>query len=277
MSINLKILSERIRNDIDRHCVELYAESHRNHLGASVIGHDCEAYIWLAFRWARKEIFSGRMLRLFNRGHREEQRCIEYLKGIGFNIYDAPNNEQFRIVGYGGHYGGSTDSIGTTPYKDFPEPMVLEFKTHNSKSFADLKDKGLLRSKPRHYAQMCSYGQTYGYKNGLYYAVGKNDDDIHIEVVKLDYTQAEYLHTKADKIIRSMVLPPRIALQETYFECKMCPFVGVCHRGERLDISCRSCFNAEPIDNGQWFCRHFQQTIPTEFIPKGCTNWKSIL
>lgn len=45
------------------------AESgHRPHLGASLIGHHCERYLWLVFRWAKAKKFAGRMYRLFGTG-----------------------------------------------------------------------------------------------------------------------------------------------------------------------------------------------------------------
>ena len=40
----------------------------RQHLGCSVIGHHCERWLWLSFRWAVIEKHSGRLLRLFRRG-----------------------------------------------------------------------------------------------------------------------------------------------------------------------------------------------------------------
>jgi len=40
-------------------------------LGASVIGHECNKYIWLNWRYAIMPDFPPRVLRLFDRGHRE--------------------------------------------------------------------------------------------------------------------------------------------------------------------------------------------------------------
>lgn len=266
-------------DDIDRYSVAKHQDEHRSHLGASVIGHDCWRYSWYAFRWIKSELFSGRMLRLFQRGHDEEPKCIANLRGIGFQIWDAetPGGDQFRIVGAKGHYGGSTDSVGGSPYPDFPEKLICEFKTHNYKSFSHLINKKLVVAKPRHYAQMCNYGKAFGIKYGLYYAVGKNDDDIHIEIVELDWTLADDLYKKAEDIIFSPVPPPKIALQADYFECKMCPFKGPCHHGEDINRNCRSCVAAVPIDNAQWYCTRYTLNIPKDFIPKGCEDWKPIV
>lgn len=270
-------LANLTRDRIDRVSVEMFADEHRHHLGASVIGHDCEAYIWYAFRWARREIFSGRMLRLFNRGHLEEQRCIAFLRAAGFTVLEADpqSGRQFRIASADGHYGGSTDSLGSSPFPQFPERLVFEFKTHNDKSFKNLVNKKLIVAKPRHYAQMCSYGKAFQIEYGLYYAVNKNDDEIHIEIVKLDWGMADDVHRKADRIIHSKVRPTKIAMQPTYYECKTCPFQGPCHYGELIERNCRSCENAEPIDGGQWNCARYG-VIPKEFLAVGCQDWKPV-
>ena len=63
-------------------------EKSRTYLGASIIGHDCDRYLWYAFRQCVKEDFGGRMLRLFDRGRLEEGRFIEELRGIGCTVED---------------------------------------------------------------------------------------------------------------------------------------------------------------------------------------------
>src|SRR5208283_4628088 len=77
-------LASQIRKDIEDYSQQAYSSGFRKHLGASDIGHQCERYLWYKFRWMCEPKFSGRMLRLFNRGHLEEARFIEWLEGIGF-------------------------------------------------------------------------------------------------------------------------------------------------------------------------------------------------
>jgi len=52
-------------------------ESHRPHLGGSQIGNTCKRALWYQFRHAWSPTFSGRILRLFETGHREEDRLIK--------------------------------------------------------------------------------------------------------------------------------------------------------------------------------------------------------
>ena len=261
--------------DIEAYCSSLDG-GHRNHLGASIIGHDCQAYSWNTFRWLKREKFSGRMQRLFNRGHEEEARFIRWLKGARFTIHeiDPQTNKQFRISGCKGHFGGSLDSVG---YRDDCGYLLVEFKTHNSKSFADLTKRKIILSKPKHYRQMCSYGKAYNLKHALYCAVEKDTDELHFEVVPLDYNQADDLFRKADGIIFRQNQPQKIAQVETYHECKYCNFKGICHKEEPPEVNCRSCINAFPVDNGEWHCHKYNSIIPQDFISKACPSYTRII
>ena len=51
-------------------------QSHREHLGASLIGAECDRYLWQSFRWVALPQFEGRILRLFDTGTREEARVF---------------------------------------------------------------------------------------------------------------------------------------------------------------------------------------------------------
>ncbi len=82
-----KQVAAAIMEDIDSYCETAYDDGHRHHLGASLIGHNCSRYLWGTFRWLLREKLDGRAQRLFNRGHREEARFIEWLEGIGCEVY----------------------------------------------------------------------------------------------------------------------------------------------------------------------------------------------
>lgn len=268
----------QIQKDIDKFCRDEFADDPRTHLGASIIGHDCQAYAWNTFRWLKFEQFDGRMLRLFNRGHEEEKRFIRWLVGIGFEVreVDPETGNQFRISGCKGHFGGSLDSMMKAPARyNIPDYLIWlgEFKTHNQKSFDKLKKEGVQRSKPQHFKQMCSYGRAYKFEWGLYCAVNKNTDELHFEIVKLDWNQADDLFRKADGIIFSQTRPPKIAMVDTYFDCKYCDFAGLCHRGEMPTVNCRSCSHAFPVDNAEWYCEVHKGNIPKDFIIKGCQSY----
>lgn len=93
--INLAELAKALTRHLDDYTAKLYDDGHRKHLGASVIGDKCMRKLWYGFRWVRHAEYTnhktgedkkGQMLRLFNRGHKEEFRLVEWLRGMGFTV-----------------------------------------------------------------------------------------------------------------------------------------------------------------------------------------------
>lgn len=273
-------VSKRVKVDIDHYCETAYDDGHRNHLGASLIGHNCKRYLWYVFRWCRKEPFTGRMQRLFNRGHREEERFVEWLRGIGCEVWEVnpENGKQFRISSVMGHFGGSLDGIVKLPPRfNVDKPVLAEFKTSGTgAAFNKVVESGMMVAKPQHYAQTSMYGWKYGFEYVLYHIINKNDDDLHVELVKLNWKLGEQLELKAEQIIKSQVAPPRYSDNPTKFECTYCPMKGICHNGEAPERNCRSCVNATPVEGAQWFCSAHNGIIPPDFIKVGCEGWKAI-
>ena len=95
-------------------------EAPRPHLGASLLGHPCDRWLWLSFRWAVIEQFSGRILRLFDRGKREEEFVIRNLRAVGVDVREDEDGKQFR-VDFGGHVGGSLDGIIESGVPEAPQ------------------------------------------------------------------------------------------------------------------------------------------------------------
>lgn len=58
----------------------------RFYCGASAIGEECARARFYDYRWATKITFDGRMLRLFDRGHKEELRVLQWLGLVGVEI-----------------------------------------------------------------------------------------------------------------------------------------------------------------------------------------------
>ena len=100
--------NDRIAAAIDEHH-QARQDAPRPHLGASMLGHHCDRWIWLSFRWAVRERFPGRIRRLFRRGHAEEAVMVADLKAIGINLTKT-EYDQTRID-FGHHIGGSVDGI----------------------------------------------------------------------------------------------------------------------------------------------------------------------
>lgn len=270
-------VAEQIEKDIDQWCQLQYDDGPRSHLGASIIGHECEAYIWFSFRWMYYKIHTGRMQRLFQRGHLEEYRVIEWLTGIGFEVASVntvDDNQQFRITFAEGHGGGSSDGISKLPPRyRIDEPVLIEIKTQKDKKFSILQGSGVQKEKPQHFTQASVYGRRLKLRYCLYIAVNKEDDDLDVEMIELDWDLADAHINRAEKIINSQFRPPRISELSTFWQCKFCDAQAVCHLGAPVEKNCRSCRFSEAMPNKEWKCNQWNAIIPPTEIAKGCEAW----
>lgn len=276
-------LGQRILSDIDAAVVRTNPSSHRRHLGASLIGDECWLKLWFSFRWVKLERFSGRQLRLFQRGHEEEVRFVRFLRAAGWGVddVDPETGQQYKISACGGHFGGSLDGIGTPPkHYDLPPHVLLEFKTSNKNRMGNLIKNKVKLAHARHWAQMCVYGLKKNLSTALYMAVNKDNDDIHCEPVELDWAHGEAQLDKAQRIIQAPVGPPRVSDDSTFFQCKWCAFRRICHKGvadpEPIEKNCRSCRWAAPGENKAWFCKYFGIEIPRDKIGDEHPCWESV-
>lgn len=263
----------QINADADAVSHKLVDQDFRNHLGASVIGKPCRRKAWLTFRWAFLEQFEGRMLRLFNRGHLEENRFVALLRLMGFDVRekDPDTGKQYRVVAHAGHYGGSADAMMLAPasYR-LNAPILGEFKTHNDNQFKKLKSKGVAISHPEHVAQTSSYGDGLNVTWTLYVGVNKNDDALHFEWLKTDEHLSRMMLGKAGEVIFSQEPLPMISTHPSFDECKKCAASGICHYKRPPLRNCRTCRHAFPADEGRWYCGHHNGIIPDDVIRVTC-------
>jgi hypothetical protein len=247
-------------------------EKPRPHLGASMLGHHCDRWLWLSFRWAVRERFSGRMLRLFRRGHSEEATVIADLERIGCVM--RPTDGRQDRVSFGCHVSGSMDGTIESGVPGAEKtPHLLEIKTHSKKSFDELAAKGVEKSKPMHYAQMQVYMRGAGLKRALYAAVCKDDDRYHFERVKLDEAEADRLIERGKRIALSDRMPePCPGGSPDWYRCRFCPAHSFCWGDQTAKkVNCRTCAHATPTEQSTWHCaRHDADGIPTEFQRGGC-------
>lgn len=276
-----KAIARKIKDDIDAYCKAAYDGGHRDHLGASLIGDPCKRKLWYSFRWCIREIFDGRILRLFNRGHKEEARFIEWLEVIGCKVWaEDENGKQFRISAVNGHFGGSLDGIAKLPESyGIPGPVLLEFKTSGTgQAFSKVAEMGMEIAKPMHFAQTSTYGSEpkYNFEYCLYCIINKNDDSITVELVKLNHQHGQNMLAKAEQIINSQEPPSRLSDNPTYRDCTYCAAKGLCHEGKPPEKNCRSCNYALPVENAEWKCEKHNAIIPKDVIKTGCAEWKAI-
>jgi len=244
------------------------AERPRPHMGASMLGHHCERWLWLSFRWAVVEQFEGRVLRLFRRGHNEEATIIADLEAIGI----AVAGQQTRVE-FGAHVSGSIDGIGLGIPEAPKTKHLLEFKTHGKKSFDDLAAKGVRLSKWQHYVQMQVYMAGLGLTRALYVAVCKDDDRLHCERVRFDKEVADNYIGRGQRLALADRMPPPISTDPTWYQCSWCPAKAMCHKSQPTkEVNCRTCAHATAKPDSTWHCARWETAIPTDAQHDGCDD-----
>ena len=257
---------------IDKH-YEKNQELPRAHMGCSMLGHPCDRWLWLSFRWAVIEQFPGRILRLFKRGQMEEATVIENLRNIGVEIHFTGENQ--TSVNFGNHVGGSLDGIAVSGVPGATKTKhVLEIKTHSLKSFNDLVKNGVKKSKPMHYIQMQQYMLGKGLSDALYVAVCKDDDRLYFERVKFDGETGQAAIDRGHRIVSSDRMPPPLSTDPTWFECRFCPAHEFCHKTKLTkQVNCRTCAHSTAKPDSTWHCAEYDATIPDVAAQRaGCSG-----
>jgi hypothetical protein len=242
----------------------------RPHMGVSMLGSACERWMWLSFRWAVQPKFPGRILRLFRRGHQEEENIIKDLRAIGVMVKPVETQDG---VNFGCHVSGSIDAVIEGGVPEAPHKRHIgEFKTHSLKSFNDVEAKGVQKSKHEHYAQMQVYMHGTGIDRALYVAVCKDNDRIYTERVRYDKEFAEKLVARGQRIALSECMPPPISTDPSWFQCKFCDAHSFCHETKLTQhVNCRTCAHSTPKDDSTWRCEAWEtDNIAVEYQHEGC-------
>lgn len=250
---------------------------YRPHLGGSLIGHQCRRFLWLSFRWSRPSSFTGRLLRLFQRGQNEEAVFVSDLRAVGVEVWETDSwGRQFRVESFGGHFSGSMDGVALGLLESPKTPHLLEFKTHNSKSFADLVKHGVEKSKPQHYAQMQVYMGLGNLTRAYYMAVNKDTDDIHAERVRFDPVEFKRLIDKAETVVFAPEPLERVSEDPAWFQCKWCDLYDICHGSKLPAVNCRTCAHSTPTRDGKWVCERHNKVIPIAEQRNACQSHRYI-
>lgn len=277
-------LADKTAAAIDAAVLKRSDDGLRPHLGASLIGRNCNRALWYGFRWTTKMTHEARLLRLFGRGHREEATLTQLLRDAGITVMtvDPSTGRQFDFKD--GHFGGSMDGA-CVGLPEAPKTWhVIEYKTASLKMFNKLIAEGVKLAKPEHYAQMQVYMLKMGLERAVYITVCKDDDRLHIERIDFDADFAQSMVDKAQWIISLPTPPDGISTDPTWFECKWCDHKDTCHGTQAPLPTCRSCTHSTPERDGTWTCGQLkgaplsvadQKEACTEhrYIPILLKNW----
>lgn len=240
----------------------------------SSIGHPCERALWYRFRWAHEpEQFDGRKLRLFHTGHVEETRMVFWLRMADVTVHDVDpkTGEQWEVVDLDGHFKGHLDGIVEGLLEAPKTPHLLECKTHNTKSFEQLRRHGVAAAKPEHVAQMQVYMHLKGLTRAFYLAKCKDTDELYSERIEYDAAHALALIAKAERIRDAHVPPARLSDDPEFWQCRFCPAHTLCHAGGFALRNCRTCLHSTPVPDG-WRCERHTRDLSVEDQQAGCPN-----
>jgi len=247
-------------------------ESRRPYLGASMIGSECDRFLWLAFRWAfARPTFDGRILRLFNRGHREEPVFEQELQAIGCEVEGTQHEETFA-KGHGkAHCDGVVRGLVEAP-KTW---HVVDFKTMNDKSFKKFlkcsSEEDFAEAYPRYFGQLQIEMALMGLDRCALFAVNKNDDSLHM--LRMRNVAGDHYVARAENTVEAEA-PPCTDRTPTDYRCRFCDASKICHGLACAEISCKTCCYSTPVDDGKWTCSlsGAAELVPNEFLQMGCTE-----
>jgi hypothetical protein len=236
---------------------------------AGDIGVECDRAIWLAFRRASvPETITWKKRRIFERGNIEEERLLDLLRLIGCEVW----GQQDKVRACGGHLRGKIDGMTIGLPEAAKTEHVVECKSSNAEQFRKLLKDGVEKAKPLHYATMQFYMHQKGLDRCLYMASNKDDEDIHLERVRLDIVAAIRAEVRIERIITASEPPMRLCGKRDDFRGKFCRQAEVCW-GETMPRShCRTCMHSTPLMDGNagWDCSRWSKPLSLTEQDEGC-------
>ena len=213
--------------------------SPRDYLGASRLGATCERQ--LQYEYAKAPVdhgkgFSGRMLRIFERGHRTEDMVIRWLRLAGFTLKtEDANGHQFGFAVADGRLRGHIDGVLTAGPEGFEYPALWENKCLGTKSWLDVQKHKLAASKPVYAAQIAVYQAYLNLHEhpALFTAVNADTMEIYTELIPFDAGLAQRMSDRAARVLSASAageLLPRSFADPSHFECKFCTWSDRCWR-----------------------------------------------
>jgi len=256
------------------------AQKSRDSVGINMseLGSECDRQLWYNFRWTSEpEVFTGKKLRIFERGNNEELRLLEDLRRACIEVVekDPSTGEQWRVYSHGGHVRGKLDAEAHNVPECPGEWVVVECKSHNDKNFKEVVKHGIQHAKPAHYMQCQKYMQLRSKAKCLYICTNMNDEDLHREIVEYDVAALRQLNARIDRIIHSNEAPAKISEKPDKYPCIFCKHKPVCSKQEFGRVNCRTCIHSTPVviegaTEPTWQCENHDIELPLEQQKHGC-------
>lgn len=215
-------------------------QERRHYLGASRLGVSCERQLQFEYAGApvdSDKAFSGRILRIFERGHRNEDSMVGWLRAAGFVLKtEGKDGQQFGFSVADSKLQGHCDGVFVGGPEGFAYPALWENKCVGQKAFRELQKSGLAVAKPIYHAQVVVYQAYFGLNENpaIFTAVNADSMEIYAELVPFDAALAQRMSDRAVKVITATEageLLPRAFAEARHFECKFCSYAQRCWGG----------------------------------------------
>ena len=275
---------------VDQEIVRKNPPTQRYHLGASILGRECERELWYGFRWTAPSHFPASTLRKFEDGDACEPQMAGRLQAVPqIKLVTTTENgdSQIRVQHFGGHLGGSMDGIIQGLLQAPKTWHVWEHKSTAEKGFRALKrciDKhgekdALAAWNPTYYAQAQVYmGLTHtndwNTPIKLHYMTVSTPGGRDFTSLRTEYDKGafEEFTEKAERIINAVTPPDRISGDPDFYQCNWCTFKPNCHEGKTAQVSCRTCAHVTPKDDGRWHCSFHNKKLSATAQRNACQD-----
>ena len=270
-------LSKIKRTTLDIINSQVVDKKHRSYLGMSEIGHHCERYLWYSFRHCFRKYMDKKRERATERSSAEEELMIKRLESAGVAIYDREGEVTMAY----GHCKGHYDGIALRVYEAPKTEHIWECKALGGKYFNTYLNNGLKESSEMYYAQVQAYMFNRKLERALFTVANKDQrdkdkPDLYFERVRLDKEYAKGLERKAERIVLFDSPSPKLPhYKPTWYQCKMCDALDICHNGKTVERNCRTCRYLSPTNTGYWTCNFYEDLhICTEQQRLGCQYYE---
>lgn len=245
----------------------------------SMLGSDCDRFLWLSLRWAYpKEQIGGRQHLLFDSGHYHEAKMVAGLRRAGLVVHevDPDTGKQWPVRALSDHLRGKMDAIIESGVPEAPEKVhIFEAKSHGEKSWKALKKGPTVKEgKFEHWIQMQAYMHIKGIDRALYGAVCKSTDELHFERVRYDEEFCVRLFARLDRILRTPEPPAGICRSAKDPAGQWCRARALCFENSFPRVHCRTCIHSTPemTGNAAWSCVRHVKPITADEQRSGCEN-----
>lgn len=220
------------------------AQPPRKYLGGSRVGDDCLRKLAYEFHHVPKDEgkeFKGRTLRIFARGHANEDMMAARLRLAGFTLvtekasggqlgFVTAWSEERQAYTFAGHLDGV---VTAAPYEaGLAVPALWENKCLGEKGFKDCVKQGIRAAKPVYFAQVQLYMAYLQLTDNpcLFTVENANTGEIYAERIAFDKAAAQNASDKGVKVVttREPEEMPRVANVATDFRCRWCDFSEKC-------------------------------------------------